>query len=63
MKIKLVTEREIDPADLDKWLRMYRDQRDYPIDPEELKVSRTATWTTDCPALRTTATSSITLEG
>ncbi len=63
MKIMLVTVREIDPQDLDIWLRMYRDDCKYPINPETIKREKSASWTEEFPEVRSRATTTITLIG
>lgn len=56
MKIRIITDREIDEKDLDIWLTMYRDGCDYPIDVDKIKMERTATWSGEFPAARSKAT-------
>lgn len=61
MKIRIITEREVDPRDLGVWLRIYRDHHGYRIDPEKLLIEKTASWSDDHPKLRTRATTTITI--
>ena len=61
MRIRLVTDREIDDRDIDIWLRLYRDQCQYPIDIEKFKVEKVASWSEEHPEVRSRATTTITI--
>lgn len=41
MKIRIITDREIDTKDLDTWLNIYRDECGYPIDIDKSLKKRT----------------------
>lgn len=59
MKIRIITDREIDTKDLDTWLNIYRDECGYPIDIDKIKTEKTATWTGDFPDVRSRATTTL----
>jgi hypothetical protein len=62
MKIRLITDREIDPKDLDIWLRMYRDECQYPIDVEKIKAVKVAIWSGDFPEVRSRCTTTMLID-
>lgn len=61
MKIRIITDREIDAKDLGTWLKIYRDECGYPIDIDKIKTEKTATWTGDFPDVRSRATTTLTI--
>ena len=59
MKVRYVTEREIDPRDIDAWISVWRIVSQGRLVPQTFKRERIATWTDDVPEMRTRAVTTI----